>query len=248
MTSTTTATESTLDRRSSSRCYGTSVRRPPGGLASEAGLDDTSQVHHRVREHLGPDAAGLVEQSGTEPRSGGQPDEIVYALTDDGRAFARAHEADLVDAVAAAEAVGTLRRMRSLVEGFEHRVSEVEQLVEGNDRWQNRWSTRVNRAESAIGDLEEAKADANAMEEALKERRQWTIYRKNEIQDLGDRVDTLAGRVDDLKEELAKRPTEDEVRQMIQSSREQPREWDIWLAEDIADVRERTISDRLLGR
>ena len=37
-----------------------------GGLASEAGLDDTSQVHHRVREHLGLDAAGLVEQSGTE--------------------------------------------------------------------------------------------------------------------------------------------------------------------------------------
>jgi len=31
-----------------------------GDLASEAGLDDTSQVHHRVREHLGPDAAELV--------------------------------------------------------------------------------------------------------------------------------------------------------------------------------------------
>lgn len=66
-----------------------------GDLASEAGLDDTSQVHHRVREHLGPDAAELVEQSGTEPRSGGQADEIVYAVTDDGRDSARAHEADL---------------------------------------------------------------------------------------------------------------------------------------------------------
>ena len=35
---------------------------------------------------------------------------------------------------------------------------------------------------------------------------------------------------------------------MIQDSREQPRQWDVWLAEDIADVRERTFSNRLLGR
>jgi hypothetical protein len=34
-----------------------------GDLASEAGLDDTSQVHHRVREHLGMDAAVVVDES-----------------------------------------------------------------------------------------------------------------------------------------------------------------------------------------
>jgi hypothetical protein len=35
---------------------------------------------------------------------------------------------------------------------------------------------------------------------------------------------------------------------MIQASRERPRQWDVWLAKDVADVRDQTFSDRLLGR
>ena len=168
-----------------------------GDLAREAGLDDTSQIHHRVREHLGLDAAGLVEQSGTEPRSGGQTDEIVYALTDDGRDFARAHETDLVDAVAAAEAVDTLRRIRAVVDGFKHRVSEVENSVENQEGWNNRWSTRIKRVEEAVDELEDTVDDLpnNELAMGLNELR---VEATGEYDTVRERLDAMDGRLDDL--------------------------------------------------
>jgi BMFP domain-containing protein YqiC len=39
-----------------------------------------------------------------------------------------------------------------------------------------------------------------------------------------ERIKTLEQRVEALEEALAKRPTEEEVRSMIQNSREQPRQ------------------------
>jgi hypothetical protein len=50
----------------------------------------------------------------------------IYGLSDEGVEFARANENELTDAVAAAEAVDTLRRIRATVDGFEERVSDVE--------------------------------------------------------------------------------------------------------------------------
>ena len=195
-----------------------------GDLASEAGLDDTSQVHHRVREHLGADAAELVEQSGTEPRSGGQTDEIVYALTDDGRDFARAHEADLVDAVAAAEAVDTLRRIRAVVDGFKHRVSDVENSVENQEGWNNRWSTRIKRVEEAVDELEDSVEDLpnNELAIALNKQRMKAAGEYDEVHerldamdgrldDLDVRVESAEQRLDEIESELGKHVTEDEL-------------------------------------
>jgi SMC interacting uncharacterized protein involved in chromosome segregation len=90
-------------------------------------------------------------------------------------------------------------------------------------------------------DLEEEKIDENQLirfNSRVKERSRRRL----------DWIEKLEERVDALEEELAKRPTEDEVHDRIQSSRELPRQWDVWLAEDVADVRDRTFSDRLLGR
>jgi DNA-binding PadR family transcriptional regulator len=195
-----------------------------GDLASEAGLDDTSQVHHRVREHLGLDAAGLVEQSGTEPRSGNQPDEIVYILTDDGRAFARAHEADLVDAVAAAEAVDTLRRIRAVVDGFKHRVSDVENSVENQERWNNRWSTRVNRVEEDVSELENTVDDLSNNEFArglnklrMKAAGEYdTVHERlggmdGRLDDLDTRIESTEQRLNEIESKLGEHVTEDEL-------------------------------------
>lgn len=210
-----------------------------GELRAEAGLDETRPVHYRYEEYLGP--AGLVLRAGTEERPGGAQDEVVYGLSDEGVEFVATKENELTDAVAAAEAVDTLRRIRATVDGFEERVSDVEDEVDGMDRWKNRWSTRVGRAERSIEDLEDEAASEERVDGMVDAVRRWNSDRIDEIEKLEERVR-------ELEEELAKRPTEEEVRDMIQASRKQPRQWDIWLAEDVADVRERTFSDRLLGR
>jgi len=210
-----------------------------GKLRAEAGLDETRPIHYRYEEYLRP--AGLVLRAGTEERPGGAQDEIVYGLSDEGVEFVRANENELTDAVAAAEAVDTLRRIRATVDGFEERVSDVEEGVEGMDRWKNRWSTRVGRVERSVEDLEEEAATEERVDGMVDAVRRWNGKRIDEIEALEERVE-------ELENELAKRPTEDKVRDMIQASREQPRQWDVWLAEDVADVRERTFSDRLLGR
>ena len=124
-----------------------------GKLRSEAGLDDTSSVHHRVCEHLGPSAAGLMERTGRAERPGGQSDEVIYGLTDERLDFAVAHDNELTDAVAAAEAVDTLRRIRATVDGFEARVTDVEGSVENIDAWKNRWSTRVGEVEKNVDEI-----------------------------------------------------------------------------------------------
>jgi hypothetical protein len=95
-------------------------RATAGELREEAGLDETNPVHYRVERHLGP--VGLVERAGRRERPGGAQDEVVYKLTDDGAAFVDAHESDLVNAVAASEAVETLRRIRATVDSYDERL------------------------------------------------------------------------------------------------------------------------------
>ena len=200
-----------------------------GELRAEAGLDETRPIHYRYEEYLGP--AGLVFRAGTEERPGDAQDEIVYGLSDEGVEFVVANENELTDAVAAAEAVDTLRRIRATVDGFEERVSDVEEDVDGMDRWKNRWSTRVGRVERSVEDLEEDAVDEDRLS-------RFNSLIKDRSRRRLDRIEKLEERVDALEEEVAKRPTQEQVRDMIQDSREQPRQWDVWLAEDVADVRQ----------
>jgi predicted transcriptional regulator len=200
-----------------------------GELRAEAGLDETRPVHYRYEEYLGP--AGLVLRADTEERPGDAQDEIVYGLSDEGVEFVVANENELTDAVAAAEAVDTLRRIRATVDGFEERVSDVEEDVDGMDRWKNRWSTRVGRVERSVEDLEEDAVDEDRLS-------RFNSLIKDRSRRRLDRIEKLEERVDALEEEVAKRPTQEQVRDMIQDSREQPRQWDVWLAEDVADVRQ----------
>lgn len=221
-----------------------------GNLASEAGLGDTSSVHQRHRNHLGPDAAGLIERTGRAERPGDQPNEVVYALTDEGLDFAVAHDNELIDAVAAAEAVETLRRIRATVDGFEHRVSTVEELVENMDKWKNRWSTRVGRVESNAEELEselDGKADAEMVESTFKQHEGWSATRHEEINAVSERVDEVEQRLDGIDQRLEEitaaleeRPTRNEVQNgfdRLQST----------LEEQIEDVRE-TAESVLGGR
>jgi vacuolar-type H+-ATPase subunit I/STV1 len=201
-----------------------------GKLRSETGLDDTSSVHHRVREHLGPSAADLIERTGRAERPGGQSDEVIYALTDEGLDFAVAHDNELTDAVAAAEAVDTLRRIRATVDGFEARVTDVEGSVENMDAWKNRWSTRVGEIEDnvdEIGSEVDGKADAEWVEENFREWEKWDETRRESIEDLAGRVDgiedalaTVRGRLDEIAEKLEERPTTDEVIEAGEAMRE----------------------------
>ena len=209
-----------------------------GELRAEAGLDETRPIHYRYEEYLGP--AGLVLRAGTEERPGGAQDEIVYGLSDEGVEFAVAHENELTDAVAAAEAVDTLRRIRATVDGFEERVSEVEDEVDGMGRWKSRWRSRVNRVENDVEELE----DAN-LEEKLETHERWIGSAWSDIDDLEDEVDEIEDRLDHLESEMEKRPTYDEVEELLLEMRERPRQWDIWLAEDIADVRKK--AEGILG-
>ena len=59
------------------------------------------------------------------------------------------------------------------------------------------------------------------------------------VDDLEDDVDEIEDRLDHLESEMEKGPTYDEVEELLLEMRERPRQWDIWLAEDIADVREK---------
>jgi len=219
-----------------------------GKLRNEAGLDDTSKVHYRVEKHLGPTAACLVEQVGTEPRPGDQSDEVVYGLTDQGLDFAVAHDNELTDAVAAAEAVETLRRIRATVDGFEQRVSEVENSVENMDEWKNRWSTRVGRVENDVDGLEsglDGKADAAWVEDTFDQHESWSAKRREEIDEVSERVDKvdqrlngIDQRLEEISEELDDRPTRNEMRvgfDRLQDS----------LEEQIEDVRE--TAERMFG-
>lgn len=219
-----------------------------GDLANEVGLDDTSSVHQRHRDHLGPNAAGLIDRSGTKERSGGQPNEILYDLTDEGGNFAEAYGADLVDAVAAAEAVDTLRRIHARVDGFDHRVTEVEDSVEGMDAWKNRWSTRVGRVESTAEELESGlngKADAEFVEERFDQHESWSAQRREEIKEISERVEGIERRLDrieqrlgEISEELDDRPTRNEVGTELGRVRDE-------FEQQIEDVRES--AERLFG-
>ena len=220
-----------------------------GKLRNEAGLDDTSKVHYRVEKHLGPTAACLVEQVGTEPRPGDQSDEVVYGLTDQGLDFAVAHDNELTDAVAAAEAVETLRRIRATVDGFEQRVSEVESSVENMDEWKNRWSTRVGRVEDDIKDeirrLGDKKPDEEAVNNIQREHRQEIVEIRGQLDGVENQIEKIEDQLDTIMDEFTTRPTADQVQEYVQKSRRKPRQWDIWLAEDIADVREK--AEGILG-
>ena len=168
-----------------------------GKLRSEAGLDDTSSVHHRVREHLGPSAAGLIARIGRAERPGGQSDEVIYGLTDEGLDFAVANDTELTDAVAAAEAVDTLRRIRATVDGFEARVTDVEGSVENMDAWKNRWSTRVGRVEKNIGELEDSMDDL-PNSEAVTFLNNQRVKAAGEYDTVRKRLDAIDGRLNDL--------------------------------------------------
>jgi len=211
-----------------------------GKLRSEAGLDDTSSVHHRVREHLGPSAAGLIARTGRAERPGGQSDEVIYGLTDEGLDFAVAHDTELTDAVAAAEAVDTLRRIRATVDGFEARVSDVEDSVENMDGWKNRWSTRVGRVEDDVDEIGTelgGKADAGWVERTFDKHEGWSATRRESIEDLTSRVDRIEDALDSIRTrlgeitaELEERPTTDEIIESGEAMRED-------LEEQIEDMR-----------
>lgn len=210
-----------------------------GKLRSEAGLDDTSSVHHRVREHLGPSAAGLVAQTGTVERPGRQPDEIVYGLTEEGVDFAVAHANDLTDAVAAAEAVETLRRIRATVENFEARVEDVEDSVDDMDEWKNRWSTRVGRVEDEVEEVVEKRLGQHVT--ALNEDRSRIDDLASRVDDiesavseLGERLDGANSRVEEVDAAVSNRPTYQESLNEMQKLEERL----LAVEEELDDVRE----------
>ena len=220
-----------------------------GKLRSEAGLDDTSSVHHRVREHLGPSAAGLIARTGRAERPGGQSDEVIYGLTDEGLDFAVANDTELTDAVAAAEAVDTLRRIRATVDGFEAHVSDVEGSVENMDAWKNRWSTRVGRVEKNVDEIGsdlDGKADAEWVGNNFREWEKWDETRRESTEDLVGRVDqvedaldTIRDRLNEIAEKLEERPTTDEMIKGGEAMRED-------LEEQIEDVRGVLLTDRTI--
>lgn len=211
----------------------TGRRATAGELRKEAGLDETNPVHYRVENHLSP--IGLVERAGREERPGGAQDEVVYRLTDDGVAFVDTHQNKLTDAVAASEAVKTLRRIRANVEGYDNRITILERHIENWRQWKNRWSTRVGRVEDNANLLEEQQEDHSRRITQNGRMHEINDGRIDNFQTRLKRVESKVERVDDrmetLEEEISKRPTEDEIIENIKVLRDE-------LGSDIEDIRE----------
>lgn len=144
------------------RDYGTplSVRK----LREEARLDQANQIHYRWREWLGrpendavsDDAAGLLERAGTTELNGQEMAE--YRLTDDGRDFLGNHEDKVLDAVGAARAVETIRRLRARVNNLEARVEDAERTAEDVEKSLNATRSELSRVKTTADETAEAVA------------------------------------------------------------------------------------------
>jgi chromosome segregation ATPase len=211
----------------------TGRRATAGELREEAGLDETNPVHYRVEHHLGP--AGLVERAGRRERPGGAQDEVIYKLTEDGAAFVDTHESDLTDAIAASEAVETLRRIRATVDSYDERVSTVEHMIRNWRQWKNRWSTRVGRLQDTVAELEE-ESEEQSFQVAEINRKYGPI--QDQIQEFDTRlyelerdVSSLENRADDLAARVDERPKTEEVDEDLAALYQN-------LAAEIEDIRE----------
>lgn len=106
------------------------------------GVEEGSEITTCMEEHLGPDAAGLVEEdSFTQATVSGDEQEVVrYQLTDEGEEFVYDHKsrltmpADLAElAKKVAELQVTQDYLRTSVDDLEARLAEVEERLQNLD-------------------------------------------------------------------------------------------------------------------
>ncbi|MDH5020359.1 hypothetical protein [Halobacterium rubrum] len=111
---------------------------PPDEAMNPVGVSQKSEIHTRVNENLGSEAAGLVEEHEFVRNTlTGEQDVFHYRLTDDGESFVYNHKASLslpADLTELAEKVAGLRvdldDLRDIgdrVRDLEARLTELEE-------------------------------------------------------------------------------------------------------------------------
>lgn len=169
-------------------------------LREEADLDQSAQIHYRVDNHLGPDAAGFIEDAGM--REVGGQEMTVYRLTETGRDWVEANEDDVLDAVGAAEAVESINRMQESVSEFDGRLDDIEDEVERMDNLMDNRSSRLTRMKNNINDLEDAlmgtadREDVIDLASDLDDLEQDVEALQSHNRDVDDRLDTLEDRME----------------------------------------------------
>jgi len=173
-------------------------------LRAESGLEQTGQIHYRVREYLGrpaddgvsDDAAGFIERDGvTEIDS---QDVTVYRLTNEGREFLDENEDDVLDAKTAAEAVQEIQRMRDAMSEHQTRMDDLNGEVDRMDGLLNKRGTRLSRMQNELRDHADwlARLPESERVEEIEER---VEYLENTVEELESQFVALEERVADLE-------------------------------------------------
>ena len=171
----------------------------PTEVYSAVGLDDPEQVRFRVSEYLLP--AGLVEPVGSRPVPGGDGQETVFAVTDDGQSFCERHDADLdvsTPALFAGRGGGEdsseeLSALSSDVQALQSSIAELTDTVD-------EFGSRLTRVEGQVSDLERS----------VDRSREQLGKNQNAIKATGKRVESTHKRVDSLSDEIAEVAAESE--------------------------------------
>lgn len=171
----------------------------PTELRSTVGLDDTEQARYRLSEYLLP--AGLVEPVGSRPVPGGDDQETVFAVTDDGQSFLEAHDADLDVSTPALyggrgvdESVSEdLSALSTDVQALQSSIADLADTVD-------EFGTRLTRVEGQVSDLERT----------VDRSREQLEKNQNAIKATGKRVEATHSRVDSLSEEIEEVAAESE--------------------------------------
>lgn len=167
-------------------------------LARRVGLDQSTQVHYRVKNYLGPTSLGLVAEDGTESRSGSIPDATVYTLTDDGQEFIRAHENrftqfytmdELRDAINEAwenskSAKSSIRRYGQKYARLMRKYEDLKEEVERMNISEDVEHMLDHRTRSLRDDLESLQSDVDGISKSIADLR-------GTVADLESRIDRL---------------------------------------------------------
>lgn len=163
----------------------------PSDLRSNVGLDDREQVRFRIKEYLLP--AGLVEPVGSRPLPGGDEQETVFAVTDDGQSFLQSHDADVDVSTPALYGSrgddGVSEELGSLSGDLQDLQSSVSELTDAISEF----GTRMTRLEGQVSDLERS----------VERTREQLGKNQNAIKATGKRVESTHSRVDSLSDEIA---------------------------------------------
>jgi predicted nucleic acid-binding Zn-ribbon protein len=170
----------------------------PSELRSTVGLDDREQVRFRLSEYLLP--AGLVEPVGSRPIPGGDDQETVFAVTDDGQSFLKSHDVDtdvstpaLFGDSGSDDVSEDLRSLSSDVQTLQSSIANLDDTL-------SEFGSRLTRLEGQVSDLErsveQSRAQLDSHEDAIKA--------------TGKRVEATHSRVDSLSDEIEEVAAESE--------------------------------------